>query len=258
MKTIYELYPGLLELGNKDKLEEKILEIRELSEKQEVHLHRFLCNLDPDVLLSPVSSGFEDYVCSDDFGFLRGLVKHKDGRIEIRKLVSEFIGKFMSGILVSSRKEYYYYDINWVGEISILKLWDIKKYDYINAKYVMRWNAEYIPITAQPIYIRDGKLRASGVKHWEDLYYVLSILLGRKYLKGKIKAEPREDIEEGRGEWKKKEEINDCGYKIERLNRSYLVDYSDIIVGVRGHLRHYKSGLVVNVRSYKRHYRKGD
>lgn len=255
MKTIYDLYPGLRKLQNKKKLENLAIEYGDLSEKQQVHLQHFMTtNYDPCAFLTPVSQGFSDYVCQGDYSFLRGLVKHMKGRTELRELVGKFIGKYMSGIIVSPKKDYYYYFINWAGELSVLKVWEAQKYNYIEAKYVEETKAVYIPTTHQPIYLRDDELRISGVKHWDDIYFVLSILLAKKYLKGKIKAEEKdiENLEESTrtgGE----EKLDTCGYTMKRLDRSFLVDYSDVIVNVREHLRHYKSGLVISVRGYKRH-----
>lgn len=256
MKTIYDLYSGLRKLQDKKKLENLALRHGYLSEKQQIHVQHFMTtNYDPYALLTPVSQGFSDYVCQEKYSFLRGLVKHMGGRTELRELVGKFIGKYMSGIIVSPRKDYYYYFINWAGELSVLKVWGKQKYNYIEAKYVEETRAVYIPITHQPIYLRDDdKLRIPGVKHWDDIYFVLSVLLAKKYLKGKIKAEEKdiESLEESMGT-RREEKLNTCGYTIERLDRSFLVDYSGVIVNVREHLRHYKSGLVISVRGYKRH-----
>lgn len=256
MKTIYDLYPGLRKLQGKKKLENLAIEYGDLSEKQQIHLQHFMTtNYDPGAFLTPVSQGFSDYVCQEDYSFLRGLVKHMKGRTELRDLVGKFIGKYMSGIIVSPKKDYYYYFINWAGELSILKVWEAQKYNYIEAKYVEETRAVYIPITHQPIYLRDDDgLRISGVKHWDDIYFVLSVLLAKKYLKGKIKAEEKdiENLEESMGT-RREEKLDTCGYTMERLDRSFLVDYSGVMVNVREHLRHYKSGLVISVRGYKRH-----
>lgn len=255
MKTIYDLYPGLRKLQNKNRLENLALEYGDLSEKQQVHLQHFMTtNYDPCAFLTPVSQEFSDYVCQEEYSFLRGLVKHMEGRTELRELVGKFIGKYMNGIIVSPKKDYYYYFINWAGELSILKVWGAQKYNYIEAKYVEETKAVYIPITHQPIYLKDNDgLRISGVKHWDDIYFVLSVLLAKKYLKGKIKAEEKdiENLEESIGT-RREEKLDTCGYTIERLDRSFLVDYSGVMVNVREHLRHYKSGLVINVRRYKR------
>lgn len=255
MKTIYDLYPGLRKLQGKKKLENLAIEYGDLNEKQQVHLQHFMTtNYDPCALLTPVSQGFSDYVCQGEYSFLRGLVKHMEGRTELRELVGKFIGKYISGIIVSPKKDYYYYFINWAGELSVLKVWEAQKYNYIEAKYVEETKAVYIPTTHQPIYLRDGKLRISGVKHWDDIYFVLSVLLAKKYLKGKIKAEEKdiENLEESMGTTREEEKLDTCGYTMERLDRSFLVDYSGVIVNVREHLRHYKSGLVISVRGYKR------
>lgn len=254
MKTIYDLYPGLRKLQNKKKLENLAIEYGDLSEKQQVHLQHFMTtNYDPCAFLTPVSQGFSDYVCQGGYSFLRGLVKHMKGRTELRELVGKFIGKYISGIIVSPKKDYYYYFINWAGELSVLKVWEAQKYSYIEAKYVEETKAVYIPTTLQPIYLRDDKLRISGVKHWDDIYFVLSVLLAKKYLKGKIKAEEKdiENLEESMGT-RGEEKLDTCGYTMERLDRSFLVDYSGVMVNVREHLRHYKSGLVISVRGYKR------
>ena len=255
MKTIYDLYHGLRKLQDKKKLENLAIEYGDLSEKQQIHLQHFMTtNYDPCAFLTPVSQGFSDYVCQEDYSFLRGLVKHMKGRTELRELVGKFIGKYIRGIIVSPKKDYYYYFINWAGELSVLKVWEAQKYNYLEAKYVEETKAVFIPTAHQPIYLRDNKLRISGVKHWDDIYFVLSILLAKKYLKGKIKAEEKdiENLEENMGT-RKEEKLDTCGYTMERLDKSFLVDYSDVIVNVREHLRHYKSGLVINVRGYKRH-----
>ena len=262
MKSIFDVYPGLELLKKKETIKRKISE-DVLDNPATI---RFIeSDIEPDANIITVSGEFESYVCGDGFGFLRGLVKHKGGEIEVKKLVSGFIGQFMKGIIITPNY-YYYYSINWAGEVTFLVYQITQKYNYFDAKYENDWRVMFSHASSHTLKVRknprteEEEVQGFGFKHVHKLFTILSLLLAKKYLKGTIKVKP-EDIGDGYTEedyereiaWRP--EIDRCGYSVDNLNMSYLKDYSNVIVHVRSHLRHYRSGLVVTVREYKKHYR---
>ena len=212
-------------------------------------IYDFVHCIDINDTVYVVSKNFENYVCSDKFGFLRGLIKHNKCIISIKDLIQRYISLKTSGIIISPDKRYYHYNINETGEIKIIQL-SFNKNDNSDIKF-LTGSKQYLLVKGSGIETNFPEEKKQILK------YVLTILLSVKYLRGIIPVEIL--VTESENISTKIEENNNTNDKTPNniiwLNESYLKSYSDTTINVRGHLRHYKSGLVTFIKSYNRRYR---
>ncbi len=257
MKTIYDNYPELkfFELQKEKLINSIYSQISHREYKMILNnptaIYDFVHCIDPaNDTVYVVSKNFENYVCSDKFGFLRGLIKHNKCKISIEDLIQKYISLKTSGIIISPDKKYYHYDINETGEIKIIQLSFNK-----NDNSIIR----FLTGSKQYLIVKSGRIKTVDFseKKKQILKYVLTILLSVKYLRGIIPVEIL--VTESENISTEIEEDNNTNDKtpnnITWLNESYLRSYSNTTINVRGHFRHYKSGLVTFIKSYNRRYR---